>query len=132
MKLVVSKAFDRPRLGMETGRGVVVADRQLPKAGGVHPFNKALPVRGAQEPPLDFARGVLPIIECLGLYRGPNAVSIDANLEPPARIEATTLIVPSRRIGFEKPRSRGQLSVRPKANSDSLGIPHLLSRFIHR
>jgi hypothetical protein len=102
MKPAFSKAFNRPPLGVETARGRVVPARELPKTGGLHPLNDALPLRADQEPPLDRARGVLPLVEYLGLYRGTTSISMDANSEHPAKIEATTEAMPFRHIGFEK------------------------------
>jgi hypothetical protein len=123
MEPAISKAFNRPRIGMETERGRGVAAWELPKARGIHPINDALPLCSQQEPPQDLTRGFFPAIEFLSLYCGANSISIGANSEPPARIEAPTPAMPFRRIRFEKSASARQLSIMPKANSGGYGVP---------
>jgi hypothetical protein len=123
MKPAISEAFNRPRIGTETKRGRGVAAWELPKARDIHPFIDALPFCSEQEPPHDLSRGFFPAIEFLSLYCGTNSISIGANVEPPARIEATTPIIPFRRIGFEKSASARQLFIMPKANSGGYGVP---------
>src|SRR5262249_14446771 len=107
----------------KTARRRVMSARELPKTGAFHPFNNALPLRAGQDPPLDFARGVLPSIECLGHYRGTARISSDANSDCPAGIEATAIAMPLRHIRFDKSRSARQLLITAKTNCRRCVVP---------